>query len=88
MMDILEQSAKQNTSIANFPWSKRMIVFFVYKYYLRLRVWEYSTVYFLAHYCPVAFFRKTFLNRWMIWEVVGLEISGDKWGLQKFWPET
>jgi hypothetical protein len=25
---------------------------------------------------------------WMIWEVVGLEISGDKWGLKKFCPET
>jgi hypothetical protein len=24
-----------------------------------------------------------FLNRWMIWEVVGLEMSGDKWGLEK-----
>jgi hypothetical protein len=24
----------------------------------------------------------------MFWEVVGLEISGDKWGLQRFWPET
>jgi hypothetical protein len=24
----------------------------------------------------------------MIWEVVRLEISVGKWGLQKFWPET